>query len=607
MTTQLDKALKLAALDIYVFPAYAEDTLVNGKWHRAKTPLTASGFHDATTGKNTIRNWWTQHPDALVAVAAGASGLATLDIDMDAEKGKDGWNSLTEAGITPEDTFHYTTKRGGEHYVYDAHDHAGLNPAQDYVTPSGEILDGIDRRSGGSYFIWWSDRVPFLRELAFQPVPAWFSRTESKVTGDGFEAGLAEWMSKIPSGTPDSKVKKAINDIPEVDFDHTSLLRQQTYLVKLASEGHSGVQWALEALKAAWLRDQYGTEDYAIEFQEALQGAVLKYGKLPDADPLHQEGPITVLRISDLLSRKAPEWWVGGLIQESTVAILAGEAGIGKSFLMLDLGCRIATGLDFHGRPVKKGKVLYVVAEGAASFGKRIMAWQDYNKTSVPEDAIGFVEQGVNLSDVDSMKALRLVLEKEQSDVIILDTLSQLSSVENENDAAQLAAVLSTARKIRELRPGSTVIIVHHVNKSEKGKVRGSSAIRGNADTVIVARPSSSGATFTLSTEVQQDGKQKDGVAETLAGFQLVQYQDSAVVVQQVLVTLTDPYRDAIDAVLSDNEPHALADLMEALTEPEDDNTRQTMRRRLGSLIEDGFAEKVGKAPHIKYRRLVVG
>lgn len=88
--TPHDVALAYAEQDIPVFPC----------GNKEKEPLTATkkdssgnkipksgGLYQATTDRETINNWWTQHPDALVAIRTGqASGYAVVDVDYDPEK-----------------------------------------------------------------------------------------------------------------------------------------------------------------------------------------------------------------------------------------------------------------------------------------------------------------------------------------------------------------------------------------------------------------------------------------------------------------------------------------------------------------------------------------
>ena len=56
-----------------------------GRGHKekeiGKAPLTEHGYHDATIDKKTVAAWWTQWPEANVAVALGPAGLMAIDCD----------------------------------------------------------------------------------------------------------------------------------------------------------------------------------------------------------------------------------------------------------------------------------------------------------------------------------------------------------------------------------------------------------------------------------------------------------------------------------------------------------------------------------------------
>lgn len=84
----LDIALACQARGWYVFPC------VPG----GKRPLTARGFHDATTDIVQIQAWSEKWPDANVGIACGASRLAVMDCDH---------------GLTDEDSFHAWRQRNG--------------------------------------------------------------------------------------------------------------------------------------------------------------------------------------------------------------------------------------------------------------------------------------------------------------------------------------------------------------------------------------------------------------------------------------------------------------------------------------------------------------
>ena len=58
------------------------------------------------------------------------------------------------------------------------------------------------------------------------------------------------------------------------------------------------------------------------------------------------------------------EWLVKGIIPEGHATILSGDGGLGKSYVAEYLALCVVRGEPFFGRPVKRGNVLWVDAEG---------------------------------------------------------------------------------------------------------------------------------------------------------------------------------------------------------------------------------------------------
>jgi AAA domain-containing protein len=82
-----------------------------------------------------------------------------------------------------------------------------------------------------------------------------------------------------------------------------------------------------------------------------------------------------LLSIEEVSQLEDPEDLIEGLIERESFTLLFAPPESAKSFLALDLGLSIATGLPWQGRTVKKGPVVYVVAEGGRGIKKRIKAW----------------------------------------------------------------------------------------------------------------------------------------------------------------------------------------------------------------------------------------
>lgn len=244
--------------------------------------------------------------------------------------------------------------------------------------------------------------------------------------------------------------------------------------------------------------------------------------------------PFIVSTEADILNRPSPAWLIQDLIQENTICVLAAPGGLGKTFLAIAMSRALACGSPFFGKQTKQGKTLYVAAEGVSAFGDRVRAWnaQHDHTLTVPADAIGYVEQGVNLKDEQSVMTLSTMVREGDYSLVVLDTFSQLSYIENENSNSETAEVYRAIKSIRDAREGTSVLVLHHT-PATGGKARGATAHRDNSDTMIMAIPVGNEGEqgFTLSTRNEDGGKQKDGVAIQWHGFSLAPVLNSAIVV----------------------------------------------------------------------------
>ena len=90
---------------------------------RSKIPATTHGVKDATTNLDQIVKWWDQDPDYNIGIACGqkSGGLLVIDLDIDEEKGLNGYASLKdwerEHDSFP-DTVQSITGRGGYQLFY---------------------------------------------------------------------------------------------------------------------------------------------------------------------------------------------------------------------------------------------------------------------------------------------------------------------------------------------------------------------------------------------------------------------------------------------------------------------------------------------------------
>ena len=117
--------------------------------YRDKVPLTRNGCKDATTDAAQIKAWWQKYPNANIGLATGSvsQNVFVIDLDIDEDRGIDGYHSLEdwqrEHGDFPE-TWTAITGRGGYHLYY---------RGNGKIKNRAGIIDGVDIRGNGGYVV----------------------------------------------------------------------------------------------------------------------------------------------------------------------------------------------------------------------------------------------------------------------------------------------------------------------------------------------------------------------------------------------------------------------------------------------------------------------
>ena len=132
-------ALHYAEMGLAVFPLVCRD----------KVPAVVGGCKVATTERTTIERWWDKNPQYNIGIATWnkSSGLVVIDLDVDKNKGSDGYDVLRDwqnkHGKLPE-TWQSITGRGGYHYFY-----------KDAIVHSNRVglYEGVDIRGEGGYIV----------------------------------------------------------------------------------------------------------------------------------------------------------------------------------------------------------------------------------------------------------------------------------------------------------------------------------------------------------------------------------------------------------------------------------------------------------------------
>jgi len=193
---------------------------------------------------------------------------------------------------------------------------------------------------------------------------------------------------------------------------------------------------------------------------------------------------IPVLTASTFLKRwSRPQWRIKNLLPESGLALVFGASGSGKTFLTLDLVAGIVSGAPWGRNEllVRKGRAVYVAAEGPGGFRNRVDALKQDGRDL---DGLFVIPAAPLITTDKAVDALiDAIRDKGGADVIVLDTLSQVTSGLDEN-SSDMSRALRAANRLRE-EFHCLVIFVGHSGKDPAKGHRGWSGIRNATDTEI--------------------------------------------------------------------------------------------------------------------------
>ena len=156
---------------------------------------------------------------------------------------------------------------------------------------------------------------------------------------------------------------------------------------------------------------------------------------------------------------------LGGGILPAGIILLAGQPGIGKSTLLMQLCSYIA----------KNRKVLYVSGEESAS------------QVKLRAKRLGATNNDLNLSFIASTSAndIAKTIEEDNYELVIIDSIQTLSLNEISSAAGSVSQISNSATLISRVakKKGSAVIFVGHVTK--EGSIAGPKILEHMVDVVL--------------------------------------------------------------------------------------------------------------------------
>ena len=203
-----------------------------------------------------------------------------------------------------------------------------------------------------------------------------------------------------------------------------------------------------------------------------------------------------------------------GLITKGSVNLLCGEGGAKKTWAALDLAVCVSTGARWLDFPTRQTTVLIVDEESGERRLKRRL-FETLNGHLVKRDnapSIVFTSlQQLDMRNPDDANALHVAILASNAGLVIIDALADVMPGADENSVKDVQPVFLALRRIAEATQAA-ILIIHHSNKAN-GTYRGSTAIKGAVDLMLMVDSAPDSKYITFSADKARDIEPKSFTA----------------------------------------------------------------------------------------------
>jgi hypothetical protein len=201
-----------------------------------------------------------------------------------------------------------------------------------------------------------------------------------------------------------------------------------------------------------------------------------------------QPKPALFVDVGDLIDNLKPiDWLVEDYIEKDSLSLVFSPPSSGKSFILVDIACCVATGTPWHGRSVQQGPVFYIAGEGHNGMARRFAAWQKHHGVSLKGAGIYKSQRAISIYSEDSARELYETV-KEMSEVhgvlpaiVIIDTLARNFGEGDENSTEDMGKFISHIDTYIRGPFGCNVMTAHHSGHG-MDRARGSSSLKAALD-----------------------------------------------------------------------------------------------------------------------------
>jgi hypothetical protein len=215
----------------------------------------------------------------------------------------------------------------------------------------------------------------------------------------------------------------------------------------------------------------------------------------------------------DVDQSTAKEEILQGVLGAGEFSLFVAKPGMGKSVLVGDIGCHIAAGIDWHGRKVKQGLVVFFAAERKKLTERRVAAWREkHGVTNIPFAVVGGkLDLTGGITDAKTLAMTIKGLEEKSGHkcvLIILDTVTRTFGSGDQHQSKDMQRYVQSVDELTRAT-GAHIAAIHHSPWSDdRGK--GAIDLDGAIDVSFVVNVKGSGLAkvFTLACTGANDGEE---------------------------------------------------------------------------------------------------
>jgi len=177
----------------------------------------------------------------------------------------------------------------------------------------------------------------------------------------------------------------------------------------------------------------------------------------------------------DVDKSTAKEEIVQGVLGAGEFSLFVAKPGTAKSVLVGDIGCHIAAGLDWHGRKVKQGLVVFFAAERKRLTERRVAAWRKkHDVTNIPFVVVGGkLDMTTGLIDAKALATTIEALEEKCGHdcvLIILDTVTRTFGPGDQHQSRDMQRYVQSVDELNRATSAHVAAIHHSPWNDDRGK-----------------------------------------------------------------------------------------------------------------------------------------